>query len=39
LDLFGPVSAVDIGGVSNAGRPRLPTRLMVALLYIKHAFN
>ena len=37
LDLFGPVSAVAGGGVSNAGRPRLPTRLMVALLYLKHA--
>jgi transposase, IS5 family len=39
LDLFGPVSVVAGGGVSNAGRPRLPTRLMVALLYLKHAFN
>ena len=39
LDLFGPVSAVAGGGISNAGRPRLPTRLMVALLYLKHAFN
>lgn len=39
LDLFGPVTAVAGGGVSNAGRPRLPTRLMVALLYLKHAFN
>ena len=39
LDLFGPVSAVTGGGTSNAGRPRLPTRLMVALLYLKHAFN
>ncbi|WP_158271663.1 transposase [Limnohabitans sp. 2KL-1] len=38
-DLFGPVSAVACGGVSNAGQPRLPTRLMVALLYLKHAFN
>ena len=26
-------------GVSNRGRPRLPIRLMVALLYLKHAFN
>ena len=25
--------------MSNAGRPRLPIRLMVALLYLKHAFN
>ena len=39
LDLFGPVSAVSGGGTSKAGRPRLPTRLMVALLYLKHAFN
>jgi transposase, IS5 family len=39
LDLFGPFSAVAGGGVSNSGRPRLPTRLMVALLYLKHAFN
>jgi IS5 family transposase len=39
LDLFGPVSGVVGGGISNAGRPRLPTRLMVALLYLKHAFN
>lgn len=39
LDLFGPFSALSGGGVSNAGRPRLPTRLMVALLYLKHAFN
>ena len=39
FDLFGPVAVVTGGGVSNAGRPRLPTRLMVALLYLKHAFN
>jgi transposase, IS5 family len=39
LDLFGPVSVVAGGSISNAGRPRLPTRLMVALLYLKHAFN
>jgi len=39
LDLFGPISAVTSGGISNAGRPRLPTRLMVAQLYLKHAFN
>ena len=25
--------------VSAAGRPRLPVRLMVALLYLKHAYN
>jgi IS5 family transposase len=39
LDLFGPLSVVAGGGVSNAGRPRLSTRLMVALLYLKHPFN
>lgn len=38
-DLFGPTVAVAGGGVSAAGRPRLPIRLMVGLLYLKHAFN
>ena len=38
-DLFGPTLALAGAGVSNAGRPRLPIRLMVALLYLKHAFN
>lgn len=38
-DLFGPTLAVAGAGVSNAGRPRLPVRLMVSLLYLKHAFN
>ncbi len=37
--MFGPFSVVTGGGVSNDGRPHLPTRLMVALLYVKHAFN
>jgi IS5 family transposase len=38
LDLFGEQvqrSAVP----SNAGRPRVPLRIMIALLYLKHAFN
>ena len=39
FDLFGPTLAVVGGGVSHAGRPRLPIRLMVALLYLKHAYN
>ncbi len=39
LDVFGPVSSVGGGCASNAGSPRLPTRLMVALLYLKHAFK
>ncbi len=39
-DLFGPIlGAVVAVGVSPAGRPRLPIRLMCALLYLKHAFN
>lgn len=39
VDLFGPTVAIAGGGVSHAGRPRLPIRLMVSLLYLKHAFN
>ena len=27
------------GGISPIGRPRLPVRLMVSLLYLKHSFN
>jgi IS5 family transposase len=38
-DLFGPTLAVAGAGISAAGRPRLPIRLMVGLLYLKHAFN
>jgi len=37
--MFGPTLAVAGAGVSPAGRPRLPIRLMVSLLYLKHAFN
>ncbi len=36
-EMFGPTLAVAGAGVSIAGRPRLPMRLMVALLYLKHA--
>ena len=36
-DLFGP--SVQLVGVRGGGRPRLPTRLMLSLLYLKHAFN
>jgi len=39
LDLFGPTASVTGAGISNAGRPCLPTRSLVALLYLKHAFN
>ena len=38
-DLFGSTAQLAGAGLSNAGRPRLPLRLMVALLYLKHAFN
>lgn len=34
-DLFGPPEQLAGAGVSNAGRPRLPNRLMVSLLYLK----
>jgi transposase, IS5 family len=38
LDLFG--QQVQRAAVaSNAGRPRVPLRIMIALLYLKHAFN
>jgi transposase, IS5 family len=45
LDLFGPrlqVAGAGTGtgtGTSPAGRRRLPIRLMVGLLYLKHAFG
>src|SRR5450755_3982083 len=39
FDLFGPSVAVAGAGRSNAGRPRLPIRLMTSLLYLKHSFN
>jgi transposase, IS5 family len=38
-DLFGTTAQLVGAGVSAAGRPRLPIRLMVSLLYLKHAFN
>jgi IS5 family transposase len=38
-DLFGTTTQLVGAGLSNAGRPRLPIRLMVSLLYLKHAFN
>lgn len=38
-DLFGPILQVAGADVSPAGRPRLPIRLMVSLLYLKHAYN
>lgn len=35
-NLFGTTMQLAGAGVSNRGRPRLPIRLMVALLYLKH---
>ena len=37
--LFGAIEVIAGADVSKAGRPRLPTCLMVSLLYLKHAFN
>jgi hypothetical protein len=37
--LFGSTEGMADAGVPKAGRPRLPIRLMVSLLYLKHAFN
>jgi transposase, IS5 family len=39
VDLFGERAVEFGGGVSAAGRPRLPVRLMVSLLYLKNSFN
>ncbi len=38
-DLLGTHQVITGAGISPAGRPRLNTRLMVSLLYLKHAFN
>lgn len=38
-DLFGTTLEIAGAGISAAGRPRLPIRLMASLLYLKHAFN
>ena len=37
-DLFGPVRGIANPG-SSGGRPRISLRLMISLLYLKHAFN
>lgn len=39
VDLFGSTASLVGAGVTKAGRPRLPLRLMISLLYLKHAFN
>jgi IS5 family transposase len=38
-DLAGAFAGEFGGGISAAGRPRLPVRLMVSLLYLKNSFN
>ena len=38
-DLLGAHDLEFGGGISNAGRPRLPVRLMVSLVYLKNSFN
>ena len=38
-DRYGPTMTVAGAGISPADRPRLPIRLMVALLYLKHAYK
>ena len=39
VDLAGAFDGEFGGGVSPAGRPRLPVRLMVGLLYLQRSFN
>ena len=38
-DMFGTTESLVGAGRSNAGRPKLPIRLMASLLYLKHSFN
>jgi IS5 family transposase len=38
-DMFGPTLVLEGAGASNAGRPKLPIRLMASLVYLKHSFN
>jgi IS5 family transposase len=38
-DMFGTTETLLGAGRSNAGRPKLPIRLMASLLYLKHSFN
>ena len=39
VDLLGPTTTLLGAGRSNAGRPKMPIRLMTSLLYLKHSFN
>jgi IS5 family transposase len=38
-DLYGSTLELAGAGVSAAGRPRLPIRLMASLLYLQHTYN
>ena len=38
-DLFGPTAVIVGGGISVAGCPKLPIRLMASLVYLKNCFN
>ena len=38
-DLLGPTVELVGAGRSNAGRPKMPIRLMASLVYLKHSFN
>jgi IS5 family transposase len=39
VDLFGTTAEIAGAGTSAAGRPRFPIRLMICLLYLKHAYG
>src|SRR5690606_38093990 len=39
IDSLCRTAVVAGGSMSNAGRPRVPMRLMISLLYLKHTFN
>jgi transposase, IS5 family len=38
-DLFGPAAVVVGSGIGVGGRPKLPTRLMASLVYLKNCYN
>ena len=38
-DMFGATQVLEGAGVSNAGRPKLPIRLLASLLHLKHSVN
>jgi transposase, IS5 family len=37
--MFGATQVLEGAGISTAGRPKLPIRLMTSLVYLKHSFN